>query len=32
MRLRPGDQVVALTTPELEEDLRAAVLGKKASR
>ncbi|MPZ89643.1 MAG: TrkA family potassium uptake protein, partial [Nitriliruptorales bacterium] len=24
--LRPGDQVIALTTPELEDTLRAAVL------
>ena len=32
LRLRPGDQVVALTTPELEEELRAAVLGEGASR
>jgi trk system potassium uptake protein TrkA len=26
--LRPGDQVIALTTPELEDELRAAVLGE----
>jgi trk system potassium uptake protein len=26
-RLLPGDQVIALTTPELEDELRAAVLG-----
>jgi trk system potassium uptake protein len=25
-KLRPGDQVIALTTPELEDELRAAVL------
>lgn len=29
-RLRPSDQLIALTRPELEEDLRAAVLGGEA--
>jgi trk system potassium uptake protein len=28
-RLLPGDQVIALTTPELEEELRAAVLDQE---
>lgn len=27
LRLQPGDQVIALTTPELEDTLRAALLG-----
>ncbi len=31
-RLRPGDQVIALTTPELEETLRAAVLERGERR
>lgn len=32
LRLEPGDQVIALTTPELEEALRAAVLGGERPR
>jgi len=28
-RLRAGDQVIALTTPELEDELRAAVLERR---
>lgn len=31
-RLRPGDQVIALTRPELEDDLRTALLGAGPGR
>lgn len=30
--LRPGDQIIALTSPELEDELRAAVLGLEERR
>lgn len=32
MHIEPGDQIIALTTPELEEALRTALLGGEAER